>query len=133
MKEFILTTPEQLEEIVHKAVKNAFPSEQETKPQKIPDNCCVEQALAFLSENGYKLSKSRLYKMTANKQLPFRYFGRRIVFSRTELLQWIDGQTTPSSNSDQTLLAIAESARKKSTNKTSKQLSKQYDESKFKK
>jgi len=114
MKEIILTTPEQLDEIVRNAIKEVLPGKQEDKPQKIPDTCSVEQALSFLLENGYKLSKSKLYKMTANKLLPFRYFGRRIIFSRDELLRWVKQQTTPSSNTSDTLLAIAQGARKKS-------------------
>ncbi|MDR2955116.1 MAG: helix-turn-helix domain-containing protein [Prevotella sp.] len=113
MNEIILTTPEQLDEIVQKAIKKALPDNQETKPQKIPDTCSVEDALLFLLENGYKISKSKLYKMTANKLLPFRYFGRRIIFSRNELLKWVEKQTIPSSNSDEMLLCIAKSARNK--------------------
>jgi len=114
MNEIILTTPEQLDEIVQKAIKKILPDDREEKPQKVPDTCSVEQALSFLSENGYTLSKSKLYKMTANKIVPFRYFGRRIIFSRNELLKWIEKQTIPSSSSDDTLLAIAKSARRKS-------------------
>lgn len=114
MKEIILTTPEQLDGIVRNAIKEMFPDRREDKPQKIPDTCSIEQALSFLLENGYKLSKSKLYKMTANKLLPFRYFGRRIIFSRNELLRWVDQQTIPSSNASETLLSIAQSARKKS-------------------
>lgn len=113
MQEFIITTPEQLDEIVQQAIKKALPENREEKPPKIPDTCSVEQALSFLLENGYKLSKSKLYKLTAKKILPFRYFGRRIIFSRDELLKWIEKQTMPSSNTSDTLLAVAESARKK--------------------
>lgn len=115
MNEIILTTPEQLDEIVQKAIKKALPDNRDEKPQKIPDTCSVEQALSFLLENGYKLSKSKLYKMTANKILPFRYFGRRIIFSRDELLKWVEKQTIPSSGNNETLLAIAKSARRKSS------------------
>lgn len=75
MEQIIFTTPEQLDEIVQKAIKKILPDNREEKSQKVPDTCSVEQALSFLSENGYTLSKSRLYKMTANKILPFRYFG----------------------------------------------------------
>lgn len=113
MNEIILTLPEQLDEIIQQAVKKALPSVSEDKPQKIPDICSVKQALAFLSENGYKLSKSKLYKLTANKILPFRYFGRRIIFSRDALLQWVEKQTVSSSNPDEALLVLAASARRK--------------------
>lgn len=114
MKEFILTTPEDLEEIVQAAIKKVLPVKEEARPEKNPDTCSFEQALAFLSENGFKLSKSKLYKMTAGKEVPFRYFGRRIIFSRDELLAWVKRQTIPGSNASGTLLALAESARRKS-------------------
>lgn len=113
MNEIILTTPEQLDEIIQQAVKKALSSVTEDKPQKIPNTCSVEQALAFLSENGYKLSKSKLQKLTANKILPFRYFGRWIIFSRDALLQWIEKHTISSSNPDEALLVLAASARRK--------------------
>lgn len=113
MDKIILTTPEQLEEIVQNAVKKALPDKEETKPQKIPDTCSIEQALKFLAENGFQLSKSKLYKLTADKALPFRYFGRRIIFSRQELLQWVQQQTISSTNTEETLLSLAKSARNK--------------------
>lgn len=115
MSEIILTTPEQLDTIVQNAIRKVLPNNKEEKNQKVPDSCSVEQALQFLLENGYKISKSRLYKMTANRELPFKYFGRRIVFSRNELLEWVEQQTIPSSSSDETLLVLAKNARKKSS------------------
>lgn len=115
MSEIILTTPEQLDVIVQNAIKKVLPNKEEERNQKIPDSCSVEQALQFLLENGYKMSKSKLYKMTANRDLPFKYFGRRIIFSRNELLEWVEQQSIPSSNPNAVLLNIAKDARRKSS------------------
>ena len=113
--EIILTTPERLGEIVREAVKKSLPESPVTTPQKSADTCSLEQALAFLSENGYRMSKSRLYKMTADKKVPFRYFGRKIVFSKSELLHWVEQQTKPSSDATQIVMSLARSARRKSS------------------
>ena len=114
MSQIILTTPEQLDVIVQNAIKKVLPDKEEEKKQNMPDSCSVDQALQFLLENGYKMSKSKLYKMTANRDLPFKYFGRRIIFSRSELLEWVEQQSIPSSNPDVVLLNIAKDARRKS-------------------
>ena len=111
--EIILTTPERLGEIVREAVKKSLPESPVTTPQKSADTCSLEQALAFLSENGYRMSKSRLYKMTADKKVPFRYFGRKLVFSKEELLGWVHSHTKPSSNSEQIVMSLAKSAMRK--------------------
>lgn len=116
MKEIILTTPEQLDEIVQKAIQKVLPKKQESQAKELADTCSVEQALLFLAEQGYQLSKSKLYKLTADKLLPFRYFGRRIIFSRKELLQWVQQQTIASSNSDEVILTLTKDARRKTRN-----------------
>lgn len=54
----------------------------------------LEKTIAFLKEQGYPVSKSRLYKLTATGAggLPFRKFGSRLVFDRDELMIWCKGQ-----------------------------------------
>ena len=113
MKEFILTTPEQLDEIVQRAVQKSLPAPQEERPRQFPDTCSMEQAILFLAEHGYRISKSKLYKLTSIRQIPFRYFGRRLVFSRDELLAWVETQTVSGDNTSDVLLTLAESARRK--------------------
>lgn len=113
MTEFILTTPEQLDEIIQRAIQKYIPAKQEEIPRQFPDTCSMEQAIEFLAEHGYRLSKSKLYKLTSTRQIPFRYFGRRLVFSRDELLAWVGIQTISGDNSADALLSLAESARRK--------------------
>lgn len=113
MNEFILTTPEQLDEIVQRAIRKSLPVKKEEKPRQFPDTCSMEQAIEFLAEHGYRLSKSKLYKLTSTRQIPFRYFGRRLVFSREELLAWVERQTVSGDNTAEVLLSLAESARRK--------------------
>ena len=54
-----------------------------------------------------------LYGKTFSGTIPFKRIGKRLVFSRKELLQWIESRTyRPHSQSDEAL-RLAESARKK--------------------
>jgi hypothetical protein len=112
MSDIIVTTFEQLEEVVVQALKKVLPMKEE-EPNSPPDTGSLAQAIAFLQENGYLMSKSKLYKLTSAEQIPFRHFERRLVFSRKELLEWIKSQTVSRSNSSETLLTLAKSARNK--------------------
>ncbi|KAA6331104.1 hypothetical protein EZS27_020257 [termite gut metagenome] len=113
MDRIILTTPEQLEQVVIEALKKTLPVKEKELPAESPDTCSFGQALEFFMEHGYALSKSRLYKLTALKQIPFRHFGRKIIFSRKELLAWMESLTMPNSSASDTILTLAESARRK--------------------
>jgi len=41
------------------------------------------------------LSKASIYSMTHNKKIPFMKFGSRLVFSRKELILWMEAMTKP--------------------------------------
>lgn len=116
MTEIILTTPDQLERVIMQALKKALPTVEKEKLTEPPDSCSFNQALAFFSENGYVISKSALYKLTALKKIPFKHFGRKIIFSRKELLEWVESLTTSGSGTSNILLKLAESARRKTSN-----------------
>jgi excisionase family DNA binding protein len=47
------------------------------------------------------LSYSQLYKLTANNAIPHRKFGKRLVFSRKAILEWLELQTTGKETSKQ--------------------------------
>jgi excisionase family DNA binding protein len=44
----------------------------------------VEEAMQFLG-----IAKGTLYKLTSKGQIPFKKVGKRLVFLRTELTQWL--------------------------------------------
>jgi excisionase family DNA binding protein len=113
MTEIIITTPDQLERVVMQALQKALPVKEKEISAEPPDTCSLEQALAFLAEHGYVVSKSKLYKLTALKQIPFKYFGRKIIFSRKELLAWMESLTMPDSSAANVLQTLARSARTK--------------------
>jgi excisionase family DNA binding protein len=62
-------------------------------PEPLPDRITLQKA-CLLTGN----SKSQIYKLTMNEDIPFQKFGKRLIFSRKSLLQWMDERTisTPS-------------------------------------
>jgi len=114
MGDIIVTTAEQLKQVVVQALTKFLPMKEKESSGIPPDTCSLMQAIAFLKENGYELSKSKLYKLTSSGQIPFRHFGRRLIFSREELLEWVKRETVSRSDSSEVLLTLAKSARNKS-------------------
>lgn len=104
--ELIVTTPEQLKSVVSDAVRLAI-SRTTQQPQPKSDRCTFNEALEITG-----LSKSKLYKLTASKEVPHKRFSNRLVFSRKSLQDWVEAQTVDRS-SDDTTLALAASARRK--------------------
>jgi excisionase family DNA binding protein len=50
----------------------------------------IDDAVKYLNENGFSISKSSIYKHTMNGTIPFRRFGKRkLVFSANELDKWV--------------------------------------------
>ena len=37
-----------------------------------------------------KLSKSHLYKLTASNEIPFKKTGKKLLFKKSEVLEWYD-------------------------------------------
>ena len=91
----------------------------ETKSSATPSeiNLDLDGIIVFLKGKGYTMSKSRLYKLTANGDIPHRKFGNRLVFNTVEVLEWVD-QVSASSIQFQSdaINAITRSAQAKSRN-----------------
>lgn len=104
--ELIVTTAEQLNSIIFNAVSRALNKKPE--PQQLPDRCGFGDALEITG-----LSKSKLYKLTASNEIPHKRFGSRLIFSRKELLTWLESQTVDKHDSSEVHLALARSARRK--------------------
>lgn len=78
-----------------------------------PDILKIDQALNFLSLQGWPTTKQTIYNLVFKKEIPYRKVGRRVIFSRKELLQWIESRTVrPASKSD-AALALANSVQTK--------------------
>lgn len=111
MSNLILTTPEELRAIVCQAIADHLPKQNAKESQ--PDTITLTTALELLAEKGYPTSRAKIYKLTSSGTMPHRKYGNKLVFSRAELLQWADTQTTRIGNHSDTVLTIARNARRK--------------------
>ena len=109
--ELIVITQENLTEIVNKAVNDAVKSfiPKKDEPGK---NLTLLEGLEFLNNNGYRMSKSQIYKYTMDNSIPFSRFGKKIIFNREELATWAASQLKNNSI-DIIALSVSKNAAKK--------------------
>ncbi len=113
----IVTTPAQLKTIIDEAVCAIIPklADFRRKNEAVEtDGMTVENAARFLTEQGIPTTRSSLYNLIYKNSIPYRKFGRRTVFSKKELLVWIDEHLTcPVSKRSEAALRIARSVENK--------------------
>ena len=102
MTNIILTTPEELRAIVSETVSQSLAGF--TQPRNEPDNLTPDVAVEVLERHGFLISKARLYKLTAKKEVPFRKYGNKLLFSRKELLTWAENLAKRVNDKDEAAL-----------------------------
>ena len=103
-------------EVLLKQVAATMKAEATAEPaRKLKMN--IDEALIYLNEQGYPISKSTMYKHTMAGTIPFSRFGeRKILFDVNELDQWISKRLTGNDSTgrvDEITNTVAEKARKK--------------------
>lgn len=91
------------------------------KPRSEPNikRLSINEAQAFFLEQGFPISKSKLYKLTSEGKIPFEKFGIRVLFKQDKLIEWIENEMNLSTKSDSKyVMTLANSARKKINKKT---------------
>ena len=113
----IVTTPAQLQTIISDAVNAILPKLADFRRKNEPvetDGMNVEDAARFLTEQGIPTTRAALYNLVYKEAIPYKKFGRRTVFSRRDLLQWIESRTvTREDRRAAAALRLAESANRK--------------------
>ena len=113
----IVTTPAQLREIVADEVSAILPKLADFRRKNEPvetDGMTVEDAARFLTAQGIPTTRASLYNLVYKNTIPHKKFGRRTVFSKKELLAWIESRTVrPEDKRTAAALRIAESANRK--------------------
>lgn len=113
----IVTTQEQLQGIINEAVNSILPKLADFRRKNEPietDAMSVEVAAQFLTEQGFTTTRATLYNFVYKNTIPYRKVGRRTVFSKKELLQWIDERThRPGDDRSEAALRIARNANRK--------------------
>lgn len=97
MNEIIVTTREELKEVIFDAVGSILPqlADFRRKNEAIEkDALNVTEAIQFISEHGKLITRNSLYWMTHKGVIPYKKIGRNTVFSKRELLKWIEQHTT---------------------------------------
>lgn len=71
----------------------------ENKPKEAMN---IDEALALLAELGYPTTKATIYQRVAKRTIPYQKVGnKRLVFSRSELTEWVQSMiTNPESRVD---------------------------------
>ena len=113
----IVTTPAQLQSIISDAVNTILPKLADFRRKNEPvetDGMTVEDAARFLTEQGIPTTRATLYNQVYKNTIPYKKFGRRTVFSKKELLAWIEARTVHSEEQrTAAALRIAQSAESK--------------------
>lgn len=113
----IVTTPAQLREIVADEVSAILPKLADFRRKNEPvesDGMNIEDAARFLTEQGIPTTRATLYSHVYKNTIPYKKFGRRVVFSKKALLAWVDSRTVcPEDKRTAATLRIAESANRK--------------------
>ncbi len=96
MTTLLQMTYEDLQTAVKNCLKDAIKEVRELPIQpEPPDRIGLLEALKITG-----LSKSLMYKLSMKGEIPCQKFGRKLVFSRKELLRWMESRTTPKTPPD---------------------------------
>ncbi len=107
MGNVIVTTPEELKEIVSEAIaKHLAPITRSA--ESLPDTITMDTAIALLGENGYPTSRAKIYKLTSNNEIPHNKYGNKLVFSRKELLAWANARAVKVETHQEAMAKIEE-------------------------
>jgi excisionase family DNA binding protein len=87
-----------------------------SKPSAQPDTkrMSTNEAIKFIMEQGFPMSKSKLYKLTSERKIPYDKFGIRVLFRQDNILEWIESQINLSMKLEsKNVMILANSARSK--------------------
>ena len=113
----IITSPAQLQTIISDAVNAILPKLADFRRKNEPvetDGMNVDAAARFMTEQGIPTTRATLYNLIFKESIPYKKFGRRVVFSKRELLAWIESRTEHREDRrTAATLRLAESANRK--------------------
>lgn len=113
---FAALTIEQAKEIISELVCEGIKKITPAEPVKFESDLIgMDKAIIFLQEQGYLIKKGSLYNLVSNKAIPFRKIGKRVVFSRTQLTEWVKKKSAinHSDSQSEAVLTLSESAGRK--------------------
>ena len=66
----------------------------------------IEEALLYLEQKGYKMSKSTLFKLTPGKKIPCMKLGNKLRFNSNELDKWLSDKIMSGDKSQSTSVEL---------------------------
>ena len=92
----IVTTPAELRAAIAEEIGKVLPKLADFRRKNEPvetDGMTVEDAARFMTGQGIPTTRASLYNLVYKNAIPHRKFGRRTIFSKKELLEWIESRT----------------------------------------
>ena len=83
------------------------------KPKPQPDTMGIDDLTEFLKEHGFPVNTSTIYNWTFKLHIPYSRIGKRLVFSRKDMLQWLESKTTRIESQSEATMRISESINRK--------------------
>jgi excisionase family DNA binding protein len=91
MTQIIQLSYDELQEVIKSCLRDAVAEIKAIPdPPKLPDRCNLFEACEITH-----LSKSAIYKLCMDNAIPYEKYGRRSVFSRKALNEWVTARTMP--------------------------------------
>lgn len=85
MIKIIVTTKDELQEIIHESVKSAITEQNTQQQSEEPDKMMsMKEAAIFLN-----LAQQTVYGFTSKQQIPFIKKGKKLYFRKSELEKWL--------------------------------------------
>lgn len=92
---------------IKKMLEKAKPQQDDSK------TLSLDKAIKLMSTYGCELSKSSVYKLTSASSIPFRKFGRQLLFDRDEIIQWCKSKISELNLENKVNINLAATANKK--------------------
>lgn len=116
-----VTTPAELQSCIERAINSLIPklADYRKKDEAVErDVLTLPEASKYFAEVGYPLTRASLYNLIFKKAIPYNKVGKRVIFSKRELREWLDGRTVSSTESrDRAAQVIVDSIKRKTSNK----------------
>ena len=92
MTKIIVTTKDELQEIIHESIKSAISEQNSQQQSEVPDRIqSLKETATFLN-----LAQQAVYGFTSKQQIPFIKKGKKLYFRKSELEKWLlEGNVKP--------------------------------------
>lgn len=81
--------------------------------EPLPDRIGLDEARIELGTKERPASKGQVYKLTMLNAIPYQKFGKRLVFSRKALIEWMESRTISTSKDTEIITGRVSEAAKK--------------------